>query len=106
MLRKSKAVYNYPMKTLTRSKPSSAVVLDRLLDPLTRSLTPSAARALVALRIDGEIQARIAELAEKCNEGLLTPSERQEYEDFVRGGDLIAILQSKARQFLKKSRKS
>lgn len=80
--------------------------MDRLLEPLTRKLTPAAARALVDFRIDPLDQARIAELAEKCNDGLLTPRERQEYEEYVRGGDLITILQSKARQFLKKSRKS
>ena len=79
--------------------------LDRLLEPLTLKLTPAAARALVNFRADAETQARIAELAEKCNEGRLTPQERQEYEAFVRAIDLIAILQSKARRLLARNRK-
>jgi hypothetical protein len=79
--------------------------LDRLLEPLARALTPAAARALVNFRADSETQARIAELAEKCNEGQLTVQERQEYEAFVRAIDLVAILQSKARRLLARSRK-
>jgi hypothetical protein len=99
------SVYNNAMKTNTTLAPSAAAVLDRLLEPLARSLTPPAARALVGFRIGREDRARVAFLAEKCNDGLLTPSERQEYEAYVRGGDFITILQSKARRFLKQTRK-
>jgi len=91
--------YNFVMQTL---KPPP---LDRLLEPLALTLTPAAARDLVNFRADSETQARIAELAEKCNEGKLTPQERQEYEAFVRAIDLIAILQSKARRLLARNRK-
>ncbi len=79
--------------------------LDRLLEPLARSLTPAAARALVNFRADRETQVLISDLADKCNEGRLTRQERQEYEAFVRAIDLIAILQSKARRLLAKNRK-
>jgi hypothetical protein len=92
------------MKTSTLSSADSAA-LDRLLDPLTRYLTPAAARALVEFRADATTLAHIAELAEKCNEGELTAGERAEYEAYIRAGDLIAVLQSKARRLLK-SRKS
>jgi len=80
-------------------------VLDRLLEPLARSLTPAGARALVKFRADAATRAHIADLAEKCNDGQLTPRERAEYEAYVRAIDLIAILQSKARRLLAKSRK-
>lgn len=76
-------------------------VLDRLLDPLSRCLTSESARAVVALRADAAAQARIAELAEKCNEGVLTPVERREYEVYVQVGDVISILQAKARLLLR-----
>ena len=79
----------------------SASVLDRLLEPVTRCLTPESARALVELRADADAQARIAELAEKCNEGQLTAEERCEYETYVHVGNLIAILQAKARVLLR-----
>jgi hypothetical protein len=76
-------------------------VLDRLLDPITRCLNPESARALVELRADTASQARIAELAEKCNEGRLTPDEHREYETYVHVGNVIAILQAKARLLLR-----
>jgi hypothetical protein len=58
--------------------------LDRLVEPVVRTFTPEVARALVRLRADPEAQARIDELAEKCNEGRLSPEEREEYETSVR----------------------
>lgn len=79
----------------------NASILERLLDPLTRCLTPESARALVALRADAVAQARIAELAEKCNQGQLGPEERREYETYVQVGNLVAILQAKARLLLR-----
>src|SRR5438128_12127820 len=81
-LHKPSEGYNGAMPTV------KAPPLERLLEPLARSLTPAAARALVAFRADAETQARIAELADKCNEGQLTPEEREEYEGFVRAIDL------------------
>jgi hypothetical protein len=78
--------------------PSS--VLDRLLDPVARALTPDSARALVQLRASPEAQAHIEELAEKCAEGRLSPAEQAEYEAAVWASNFIAILQSKARALL------
>ena len=75
----------------------------RLLDPLASSLTPAAARAMSSFA-DVATQARIAELADKCNEGQLTAQERSEYAAYGRGIDLITILQSKARRLLGNSR--
>jgi hypothetical protein len=77
-------------------------VLDRLLDPLGRILTPEVARKLVNLRFDSIVQARINKLARRCNEGMLTESERREYETYVYAIDFIAILQAKARALLKR----
>ena len=81
-----------------------APVLDRLLDSVSRCLTPGVARRLVKLRADPIVQARVAELAEKCNEGQLTGEERAEYEAFVSAGTFIAILQAKARALLARHR--
>jgi hypothetical protein len=76
-------------------------VLDRLIDPLSKCFTSEGARALVELRADPLAQARIAELADKCNEGTLSEKERREYETYVHFGNVIAILQAKARFYLK-----
>lgn len=81
----------------------SPSVLDRLLEPITRCLNAESAKALAELRADAVAQARIDELAEKCTEGQLTSEERREYETYVHVGNLIAILQAKARLHLKTS---
>jgi hypothetical protein len=39
-------------------------------------------------------------LAEKANAGELTAEEDEEYKGYVEGGDMIALLQAKARRFL------
>jgi hypothetical protein len=72
-------------------------VIERLLEPVSTSLNEEAARKLIGLKADAKAQARVAELARKCNEGELTAEERAEYETYVLAGDVIAILQAKAR---------
>jgi len=87
-------------RTMNRRGRGSIAVLERLLDPVSRSLNVDAARKLVQLKADPKAQARVDELARKCNEGELTSVERSEYERYVTVGNLIAILQAKARLIL------
>jgi hypothetical protein len=75
-------------------------MLTRLLAPLARCLTPDVAKALVNLRADPSVQARLEELADKNTEGALTPTERDEYETSVRAIEFIAVLQAQARALL------
>ena len=77
--------------------------LDRLLEPLSRCIRGDGERELLKLRADEALQARIDELADKCDEGTLTPDERAEYETYVRFGNFVAILQAKARLRQKQS---
>lgn len=88
------------------SKDQTASVLDRLLEPISRFLNPDSARALAEMEADSVAQTRVAELADKCNQGLLTPVEQKEYETYVHAGNLIAILQAKARLYLKRHTRS
>ena len=81
---------------------SEGTALERLLEPVSRSLNAEAARRLVRLKADAKTQARVDELARKCNEGELTSRERAEYERLVAAGNLIAILQAQARLLLAK----
>ncbi|HVS37103.1 MAG TPA: hypothetical protein VMS17_16195 [Gemmataceae bacterium] len=81
-------------------KTANGRVLERLLDPVCSSLNEEAVRKLIGLRADAKAQARVDELARKCNEGDLTPEERAEYESYVLAGDVIAILQAKVRLLL------
>ncbi len=55
---------------------------------------------MLKLKADRQLQARVAQLADKCNEGLLTPEERSEYEVYVHFGTFVALLKSKARLLL------
>ncbi len=74
--------------------------LDRLLDPVFESFTPSLARKIVGLRVDADVERHVAELRRKANDGTLTPEEDAEYKDFVESVDVISILQAKAQRFL------
>ena len=83
------------MKTMTEN-----LVLDRLVGPLCQCLTVESARRIVKLRADPKVQARVDQLADKCNEGSLTTDERNEYARYVSFGTFIALLKSKARKLL------
>ncbi len=82
------------------SQVNETSVMDRLLEPFGRALTPALAQVLVDLRAPSEEQDRIAELAEKCNAGTLSAEERAEYEDYVRAIHFLGIVQAKARAIL------
>ena len=83
--------------------PNDKLVLDQLLDPVTRCLTPEAARSLLDLRAPTAAQTRIEELADKCTTGTLTAEEASEYDSYLSAGSLIAVLQAKARALLAKT---
>lgn len=79
---------------------SAVVGLDGLLDPLSRCLDAESARRLVEFQIDASVQERIDNLADRANEGVLTDSERSEYEALINAADFISILKLKAREHL------
>ena len=82
------------------TKTTNGSVLERILGPVSSSLNVEAARKLIGLKADRQVQVRVAKLARKCNEGDLTPDERSEYETYVLAGEFVAILQAKARILL------
>ena len=73
---------------------------EQLLDPLGQCLTPDVARSLLAMRAPAAAQVRIEALADKCSTGTLSPEEESEYDAYIWAGNLIAILQAKARALL------
>ena len=75
--------------------------LDRILDPIVECLTPQIALRLADLRADPETQDRLDALAHKANQGQLTPEEDAEYKQAIDAIDLLAILQAKARTYLR-----
>jgi hypothetical protein len=61
------------------------------------------AQHVLALEFGDEDVARMRELAARNREGAITAAEREELDNFVRVGDLLALLQSKARKVLKQA---
>ena len=73
---------------------------DRGTAPVLRLLSVDQAERLASYQGDDFLQTRLEELAEKCNEGQLTPDERAEYEGYIRANKFIALLQVQARKRL------
>lgn len=79
---------------------SKSSVIDRLIEPVGRCLTPEVAQRIASLRADPELQSRVDELADKANAGTLTETERSEYEQYVSFSQFVTLLQIKARNIL------
>jgi hypothetical protein len=80
---------------------ATASALDRFLDPVTACFTPQVAQRIAELQLDSELLSRIEQLAQKANDGTLTAAEDEEYKEYIEGGDMLALLQAKARRFLR-----
>jgi hypothetical protein len=65
--------------------------------PIFELLTADQTKRLAELQGDPDLTKRAAELAEKANEGELSPAEREEYEAYIEANNLLAILQAEAR---------
>ena len=76
---------------------------DQLFDPAHPSFTSEGVKRLLDLRTSDEEQEQMEALAEKANEGLLTPEEHRRYESWVRSGTLMSMLKAKARLYLEQS---
>lgn len=85
----------------TTPMPQDTSILAQLLEPIGKYMTLELAQRIAELRASPEAQARLDELADKCNEGALTPEEATEYDSYVDAIDLIAVLQAQARDVLR-----
>lgn len=86
----------------TKTKTSEATIFARLWETNNGEMSPEAARIVLRLGFSDEDRARMHELATKNQESTITPEELQELDGYVKVGDLLAIIQSKARTLLKK----
>ncbi|MDB5320737.1 MAG: hypothetical protein JWN40_2368 [Phycisphaerales bacterium] len=77
-------------------------LLDRLFRTGDANLSTELAAFILGLDFDASERERIDGLAGKSNSGTLTSDERAEYEWYVLIGDLLSLLQIKARASLKK----
>ncbi len=89
------------MQTVKTKQPrTEAAILSRVLLNGANRLSPATARLLLGMGFPEEDKARLAELAEKCNEGTLSPTERTEYEAYVKVGDVLSLIHLKAKKLL------
>jgi hypothetical protein len=86
----------------SREVASEVTILSRLLLNGQGGGTPEFARYLLGLEFSDEDKARMHELAVKNQAGKIAPQELRELDAYLKAGDLLAILQSKARMALKK----
>ena len=75
--------------------------LGKFVDHLIRGFTPELAKHFAELpKPNPEFQARLDELAEKANEGILSLEEAREYDKYVEYMDFIALMRLKARSLV------
>lgn len=74
---------------------------DSLLKSAARCLDSTSVRALGGLALSEAAQERLDMLAQKANDGQLTPEEEGEYDRFIELGDIIATLRLKAERQLR-----
>ena len=79
---------------------SAAAIFARLWEG-EDGLSRADARRVLKLGFSAADQGRMHELAGRSRAGTLTAAERDELDNYVKVGDLLAIVQSKARRVLK-----
>jgi hypothetical protein len=84
----------------TISTTTQGAIWSRVIMPEKNGLSPEAARSLLELRFDEAEVARMNELAQKNNDGLLSDEERLLLENYVKVGDVLSLLHLKARRSL------
>jgi hypothetical protein len=89
------------MGAITAKPPSEMTILRRIVDADKPVLSPDAASAILRLDFDARDRARMNRLAAKNRDGKLTPVEDEELENYIRVGQTLGILKSKARRSLK-----
>ena len=77
---------------------SQAAIFGRLWESFS---SPELAQQVLKLRFSDKDNSRMHELAAKNQSESLAARESEELDNFIRVADLLAILQSKARKFLK-----
>ena len=81
-------------------------ILRRVVDPQEPFRSVEAARAILGLRFSASDRARMNRLAARNRQGKLRPAEEEELNNYIRVGQTLGILQSKARRSLKAGRGS
>jgi hypothetical protein len=72
-------------------------ILADVIHPDSGDLSREVAETLLLWRFTDRASARMTQLAERNNQGTITPAERDELDKYLRVGSLVNLLQAKAR---------
>ena len=91
-------------KKTSNGKPQrEAAIFARIWESGPSGWTPELARHVLRLKFADEDVARMHALAAKNQEGALDAAESDELDSYIKVGDLLALLQSRARRYLQKA---
>lgn len=76
---------------------TEAEILSEIIAPGRRDLNPEAAKSILNLRFSASSTNRIRSLLRANNRGAISPEQRIELEKYLRVGQLLDLLQAKAR---------
>jgi hypothetical protein len=79
----------------------STSLFDRIIEPFAECLTRDAAQKIADVRADSTTQAQFDDLADKANRGVLTDTERNDYQRLLALFHVVSLLQIRARRILK-----
>jgi hypothetical protein len=77
-------------------------ILERVVESSLSQLAPATAKAILRLRFGKSDLRRMNELSALAQEGSLSPTQRRELEVYDRVGQILGVMQSKARMSLNK----
>ena len=89
------------MNSQSAGQNTEAGILARLIRTRQDDLSRDAANYLLSFRFDDRDVSRMNELSEHARLGALAPSEAAELDSYINVSNLLAIMQSKARQSLR-----
>lgn len=76
---------------------TEAEILAEVVDPEAADLPRETAEAILRLAFRDSAKARMRELLDRNNRGVLTPDEQQALEKYLRVGQFLDLIQAKAR---------
>lgn len=91
------------MSTAQKNSSGEMAIWRRVVDRRQATLSEDAAKALLRLDFAVPDRRRMNELAARNRAGQLSPAESQELDHFIHVGQLLGILQSRARRALRRN---
>ncbi len=76
---------------------TTSSLANKMLDLAAECFDAPTLDALAKLQLSPKLAARVDRLAEKANEGELTPRERAEYQAYIKTSELLSVIQLRAR---------